>query len=118
MDETNFEAYCPLMKEVCHNGHTKSMGMNEKDLPNICVHKIVLTGKDPHSEKQYKTHACGWARVAIMQSAINQSIQQGTHSVDRNGNIFFKALNQHTQERVLGTSQSGRDLIKGDSNGK
>lgn len=111
MEEYGFEAECPHYKETCVNGHTKSMGHKDNGMPRTCVYLASIKGKDPQGNREYDQKCCGAARQVIMSSAINQSIVQLTASVDRNGNMFFKALPQEVKLRLIQESQAARDLI-------
>ena len=101
--------YCPLMKEICVNGWTKSMGQDEKGMRPSCVRwrpVSVFKGVPPKQEEVWDCKDA-WVPDLIVQNA-QESYQVGAavesarniiaeqSTVLRNISLIFKAIAHKT----------------------
>ena len=97
---------CPLIKEMCVNGHTKSMGSDEKTgEAYVCRWWTHIVGKDPQSEKQIDWFDCAIAWLPTIGIEQSQMIRQNSSGLDKTANVIFEALNPKTQQKILQGSE-------------
>ena len=92
---------CPIYKEICVKGHTKSMGEDADGCQTHCRWWIHVVGKDPQSNKDIDLWDCSISWLPILQVETTQRIMQGTASQDKTANVIFEALPQPTQQRIM-----------------
>lgn len=85
MSEARKCMYCPFMKELCINGHTKSMGQDEKtgEQPK-CRFWIGLQGKHPQSGKPIDEFDCSFAwqpTLMVEQARVQNGTAEAMESV-------------------------------------
>jgi hypothetical protein len=94
--------YCPIMREVCCGGHTKSMGEDEKTGEQFkCRWWVHVAGKDPQSDKSVDWFDCSVSWLPVLQIETSQMVRQSTFSIDKTANVFFSALNESVQQKIL-----------------
>lgn len=110
MLKKEWKAYCPLMKGVCFNGFVKGMPETEAGERTTCAFFITLAGRDPQTDEVINDPGCSIAFGPIIQLEGNQHLRHAIASTDKvatevrdHSEIFFRALNPETQDRVLTT---------------
>lgn len=78
--------YCPLMKEMCNQGWTVSMGKDDEGLPllGVCAAWQPVTIYKPNGNSNEEIHDCsqfGWNPDLL--TAIAQESNQGAASADK-----------------------------------
>jgi hypothetical protein len=110
--------FCPMMKEMCVNGHTKSMGEYMDGEQNICRFWTHIAGKDPQSERMLDQWDCSLAWMPMLMIENAQMTRQVVASVDRNNNTFFAALPPNVQNKITSQSSGMRNLLNEKSENK
>lgn len=68
--------WCPLMREMCINGWTKSMGEDKKTHERpVCRFWTTITGKSPQEDKPVDKNDCAisWLPVVMLEQAKIES---------------------------------------------
>jgi len=102
MDTDRKSMFCPLMKEQCVSGWTKSMGQDEKTGERTsCRFWTRLAGKDPQSQQVVDHFDCAIAWLPVVGIENSQMTRQVAAQVSQVTNAFVSALPKGIRGRVV-----------------
>lgn len=70
----SWKEFCPLMKELCIEGHTKSMGEDTDGAQRKCAYFVTLAGLHPETKQPINEGKCAinWLPVLLIENANQQ----------------------------------------------
>ena len=102
---------CPIFKEICKDGHCKSMGEDTDGCQNLCRWWVHVVGKDPQSNKDIDWFDCAISWLPTLAIEQSQTTRQLTASVDKTANTFFGALDEKTQQKIILQGNNEHELL-------
>lgn len=100
---------CSLNGKICRNGKRDDFPVNEQTGERfICNEWVNVKGKDPQSDEIFDNWMCGRLATTKLLLEIAQMVRHNTASTDKvatevnkHRKMFFHALNEETQGRLL-----------------
>lgn len=78
-----WKEYCPLMKEVCVDGHVKSMGEDNDGRQIKCAYFVHMMGTNPQTGQPVNEGKCAvnWLPILLVENA--NEIRKTAASTDK-----------------------------------
>lgn len=116
-ENKGWRLFCPLMKELCVNGHTKSMGVDADEVPINCAfwqERMVIV---PETKQIEPARACYFHHATAISLNQIQATNQGTASTDevRKELAFIRGL---STGQLLEAEKAPAELPDGSDHGR